>query len=93
MYILKTAYSTQWALYTLGLHKDIQINLRKTLLATDYLKCDLLSNISKEVLRMYPLAPFLTRILPKDTHLTNHIVPANVCFMKNYKVLYNCIVT
>lgn len=91
MCILKTAYSTQWALYTLGLHKDIQTNLRNTLLETNYLKCDLLSNISKEVLRMYPLAPFLTRILPKDTYLTNHIIPANVCFTKNYVVSHTFI--
>lgn len=78
---MKTAYSTQWALYTLGLHKSIQNNLRNCLLGTDYLKGDLLNNILKEVLRMYPLAPFLTRISPNDIYLTNHKIPANVCFI------------
>ncbi|VVC28131.1 Cytochrome P450,Cytochrome P450, E-class, group I [Cinara cedri] len=72
-----SAYSTQWALYTIGLHKNIQNNLRDGLLKTDFLECDLLINILKEVLRMYPLAPFLTRITPSDIYLTNHIVPAN----------------
>ncbi|XP_022164033.1 cytochrome P450 315a1, mitochondrial [Myzus persicae] len=72
-----TAYSTQWSLYTLGLHKSIQNNLRHTLIETDFLECDYLNNILKEVLRMYPLAPFLARILPSDTYLTDHIIPAN----------------
>lgn len=46
---------------------------------TDYLECDMLNNILKEVLRMYPLAPFLTRIPQNDIYLTNHKIPANVC--------------
>lgn len=78
MDILKTAYSTQWALYMLGLHKDIQNNLRNCLSGTNILECDLSSNIIKEVLRMYPLAPFLTRICPCDIYLTNHTIPADV---------------
>ncbi|XP_025424784.1 cytochrome P450 315a1, mitochondrial isoform X2 [Sipha flava] len=72
-----TAYSTQWALYTLGLEKSTQNNLRKCLLDTDFLECDLLNNILKEVLRMYPLAPFIVRISPNDVYLKNHIIPAN----------------
>ncbi|XP_050429043.1 cytochrome P450 315a1, mitochondrial isoform X2 [Adelges cooleyi] len=74
-----TAYSTQWALYTLGLYPEIQENLRKSLYTTCFWENELLNNILKEVLRLYPLAPFLTRILPYNTVLTNHIIPANVC--------------
>lgn len=81
---LKTAYSTQWALYILGLHKDIQNNLRNALLESNILKVDLLNNTLKEVLRMFPLAPFLARILPSDTYLTSHIIPANVCYIKEF---------
>lgn len=79
--ILKTAYSTQWALYTLGSEKSTQNNLRKCLLDTNFLECDLLNNTLKEVLRMYPLAPFLVRISPTDVYLKNHIIPANVSFV------------
>lgn len=79
MCILKTAYSTQWSLYTLGLHKSIQNNLRHSLLETDFLECDYLNNVLKEVLRMYPLAPFLARFSPNDIYLTDHMIPANVC--------------
>lgn len=74
----------QWALYTLGLNKIVQKNLRNHLLITDILECDLLNNILKEVLRMYPLAPFITRKFSKDIYLSNHIIPANVCCIINW---------
>lgn len=72
-----TAYSTQWSLYTLGLHKSIQNNLRHSLLETDFLECDYLNNVLKEVLRIYPLAPFIARFSPNDIYLTDHMIPAN----------------
>lgn len=64
------------------MHKNIQNNLRNSLLETNFMKVDMLNNTLKEVLRMYPLAPFLARISPSDTYLTSHIIPANVCFKK-----------
>ncbi|XP_050059362.1 cytochrome P450 315a1, mitochondrial isoform X3 [Aphis gossypii] len=60
-----------------GLHKSIQNNLRHSLLETDFLECDYLNNVLKEVLRMYPLAPFLARFSPNDIYLTDHMIPAN----------------
>lgn len=65
----------------LGLHKNIQHDLRNSLLETNFLECDMSNNILKEVLRMYPLAPFLTRIMPNEALLTNHLIPANVCIV------------
>ncbi|XP_050532424.1 cytochrome P450 315a1, mitochondrial isoform X2 [Daktulosphaira vitifoliae] len=72
-----TAYSTQWTLYSLGLHPIIQDNLRQSLCTNNFWENDYLNNILKEVLRLYPLAPFLTRILSNDTFLTHHVIPAH----------------
>lgn len=75
VYCFQTAYSTQWTLYLLSKHRDVQEKLAGTS-DSNYIKY-----IVREALRMYPVAPFLTRILPQDINLGGYIVPSNVSFI------------
>lgn len=69
-----TAYSMEWMLYCLAKHKNIQDRVRDS---NDTAKNTLLRNIIKESLRLYPVAPFLTRILPHSVELLGYTIPSN----------------
>lgn len=71
----------QWILLLLCNHPERQEELfehlkkllPKELLGNSFLKC-----IIKETLRLYPIAPFISRYLPEDSVIGNYFVPKGV---------------
>lgn len=59
---MQTAYTTLWILWLLSKNDEVVQNIRSK--DDTYVKC-----VVKEAMRMYPVAPFLTRILTQDTIL------------------------
>lgn len=70
-----TSSTLAWALYSLAKRPDIQDNLRKEFMTDP--KNSLVKNIVRETLRLYPSAPFLTRILPDPLSIGGYLTPAN----------------
>lgn len=68
-----TAYSLQWILYLIAKNPEIQHKLRKTIQSSD--PQPQLRNIVRETLRLYPVAPFLTRYLPADGVIGGYKIP------------------
>ncbi|XP_074106079.1 cytochrome P450 family protein sad isoform X1 [Cotesia typhae] len=71
-------FSTQWALFLLASHPDVQnkfADISGNLELKDTIKDSYIKGIIKESLRLYPTAPFLTRILPEDCLIAGHVVP------------------
>ncbi|XP_022667995.1 cytochrome P450 315a1, mitochondrial-like isoform X1 [Varroa destructor] len=82
-----TSHATQWAFYLLSWHPEAQQKLLKevqnavgkgqtdipeeALVNMPYVKA-----VIKETLRLYPVAPFLTRILDRDFTLNGYRIPA-----------------
>lgn len=65
----------QWLLYLMASNPSAQETIRQSLLELDeaeVLRDALLKGAIKESLRLYPTAPFLTRILPQDTLLAGY---------------------
>lgn len=50
----------------------------KDLPQRDLLQIPLLKGIIKESLRLYPIAPFISRYLPEDSVIGNYFVPKGV---------------
>ncbi|XP_037091390.1 cytochrome P450 315a1, mitochondrial-like [Pollicipes pollicipes] len=82
-----TAHSTQWALYQLGrdpaLQQRLLAEIRQVapagapqLTAAQIDRVPLVKAIVKETLRMYPVAPFLTRLIQADTVIGGYQIPA-----------------
>lgn len=70
-----TAYTMEWTLYLLAKHQNEQSLLRERIDKVNntgqYLK-----NFIRETLRLYPVAPFLTRIFPNEINIGNYKVPS-----------------
>ncbi|XP_015909978.1 cytochrome P450 10 [Parasteatoda tepidariorum] len=92
-----TSHATQWALYSLAKHPECQDKLLSEIKAAvpdgemiteEHLsKIPYSMNVIKETLRMYPIASFLTRRLPKKIILDNYEIPAGKLFvMSQYTV-------
>lgn len=62
-----TAVAMEWMLYLIAKHPAIQPELRNDK--------DLEKLVLKETLRLYPVAPFLTRILPEDATVCGYTIP------------------
>lgn len=78
---MQTAFSTQWALFLLGSNEDVQnkfAEISSNLELEETIKSPYIKGIIKESLRLYPTAPFLTRILPDDCLIAGHLVPRGV---------------
>ena len=71
-----TSYSTLWSFHLIALHEDVQEKARKEV--NECLEYDRFSVqnfryirwCNKESMRLFPIAPFLTRILDKPVRLT-----------------------
>ncbi|XP_022901750.1 cytochrome P450 315a1, mitochondrial [Onthophagus taurus] len=70
-----TSHSMEFILYLIGKHQNVQNNLFKSLKSGP--NPPILKGIFKEGLRLYPVAPFLTRFLAQDTILNGYKVPKN----------------
>ncbi|OAD58301.1 hypothetical protein WN48_00180 [Eufriesea mexicana] len=73
-----TATTLQWILLLLCNHPEKQEELfenLKDLPQRDLLQIPLLKGIIKESLRLYPIAPFISRYLPEDNVIGNYFVP------------------
>lgn len=73
-----TAFSTQWMLLLLGSDPKLQEKLFdsiKHLSSKEILRDSLVKGIIKEALRLYPIAPFITRHLPEDNIIGGYFVP------------------
>nr|UNY86271.1 CYP315a1 [Phyllotreta striolata] len=69
-----TAYTMAWLLYSIAKHRNVQNELRESLeldQQTPYLRYCV-----RETLRLHPVAPFLTRILPEELILCGYRIPA-----------------
>ncbi|XP_046400369.1 cytochrome P450 315a1, mitochondrial [Ischnura elegans] len=84
-----TAYSTQWALYLLAKHPEVQEKVVKEIKdagldetvnehGSENLiqQLPILKGIIREALRMFPVAPFITRVLPVDCPIGGYNIPA-----------------
>lgn len=80
-----TSNSLQWILHNLGLHHSFQTNLARDISINDvnFLSADQvngtphLKGYVKEILRLYPTAPFLSRTLNTSINLNGYHVPPN----------------
>ncbi|XP_035723788.1 cytochrome P450 315a1, mitochondrial-like isoform X1 [Vespa mandarinia] len=73
-----TAFSTQWMLFLLGSDPKLQEKLYesiKNLSSKEILRDSLIKGVIKETLRLYPIAPFITRYLPEDNVIGGYFVP------------------
>ncbi|KAL6258540.1 hypothetical protein P5V15_010497 [Pogonomyrmex californicus] len=73
-----TSVTMQWALLLLSNYPELQDQLFhdvKNLLPKEILQHQLLRNTWRETLRLYPIAPFLTRYLPMDVIIGGYLVP------------------
>lgn len=68
-----TAYTMEWLLYLIARNQEIQKELRNALTLEPFPV--LLKNCVKETLRLYPVAPFITRYLPTDSTISGYNVP------------------
>ncbi|OQR70919.1 cytochrome P450-like [Tropilaelaps mercedesae] len=82
-----TSHATQWAFYLLSRHPDAQrkvleevqraVGVGRTDIPEEALaRMPYVKAVIKETLRLYPVAPFLTRILDQDITLDGYSVPA-----------------
>lgn len=77
-----TSYSMEWTLYCLGKDLGLQKRICEELQngsnnLNGQSKTSLIRNSIKESLRLYPIAPFLTRILPEPLEVLGYTIPAN----------------
>lgn len=70
-----TSNTLSWALYSLAKNQDIQDDFRETLKTEP--KTSKVKNILRETLRLYPSAPFLTRIVPDPFSVCGYLTPQN----------------
>lgn len=65
----------------LGDHQELQEKLFesiKYLTPKEILRDTLIKSVIKETLRLYPIAPFITRYLPEDNVIGGYFVPKGV---------------
>ncbi|KAF4529416.1 hypothetical protein B566_EDAN003510 [Ephemera danica] len=69
-----TSYAAQWTLYLLARHPEQQ-NLVSQQVHEDT-PTALVRGVIRESMRLYPVAPFITRVLPEDCELGGYNIPA-----------------
>jgi len=79
-----TSHSMQWILYTLANHLEVQEQIVEEIAASPEETTDIdrwqhvptLKGAVKEALRLYPVATFLTRVVPNKCIIGNYRIPA-----------------
>ncbi|XP_058468174.1 cytochrome P450 315a1, mitochondrial [Malaya genurostris] len=71
-----TSFSTLWCLYLLAQNEPIQEQIR-THNTHDNFKSPLIRGTIKEALRLFPVAPFIGRVLEKDAIIGDFLIPKN----------------
>lgn len=72
-----TAFSTLWALFLLGQNPCTQAQIYHILCSEGNKESALMKGIIKETLRMFPVAPFIGRVLPEDAVIGNFKINKN----------------
>jgi cytochrome P450 len=93
-----TSAAVVWSLFILGCHQDVQQRCYEEILTIcgpsgdvnmeelgklTYLECCV-----KEILRLYPSVPFITRTLGKDANIGGHKMPADSQVMINIYLIH-----
>lgn len=75
-------------IYLLARNPDLQDELYAELLEVhrpeDIVQLPLVRGMMREALRLYPVAPFLTRYLPEDSMIGGYRVPSGVSISSLY---------
>ena len=91
-----TSHTAAWALHCLGSSPDIQAAIREEIeLRTEggLLTCDAVKRLPylggfiKEVMRLYPVAPFLTRLATQSFSLGHNQIPAGTILLISLYVM------
>ncbi|XP_055616682.1 cytochrome P450 315a1, mitochondrial [Toxorhynchites rutilus septentrionalis] len=69
-----TSFATLWCLYLLAENQKIQSHIRSSI-KDDYQESPLVRGAIKETLRLFPIAPFIGRILEKDAKIGCYNIP------------------
>lgn len=73
---LKTAYTAQWCLHSIAQNKEIYEQLKQDIKQNpENNELPLIRSCVREVLRLYPVAPFIGRILDSDANIGGYTVP------------------
>lgn len=69
----------QWLLHLLSINHSAQTDIYNELRqCQDIFHRNLLKGSLKEALRLYPVAPFITRFMPEDTIVDEYLIKRNV---------------
>ena len=83
---LQTSHTLQWVLYLLATHPEAQERAAAEISKeNDWQKASYLKGAVKEALRLFPVAPFMTRFLPEESDIGGYAIPAQVYFYKCMK--------
>lgn len=70
-----------WSLYLLGRDRLLQdkiAKLVKGVATTEAMHVQLLRSVTRETLRLYPAAPFITRAMPAESTIGGYFIPSGV---------------
>lgn len=83
--LIQTAFTTQWLLYLLAKYPESQQRLYdqvRNLESISAVENQFLKGFLRETLRLYPVAPFITRYMPEDVKIDGYDLNKGVslCF-------------
>ena len=87
---MQTSHSTTWLLYLVGKNPNIGERIHDEITDTvsgndndlwsEMERLKIVNNVIREALRIYPVAPFLTRKLYSEANLGGYSVPSGVSY-------------